>query len=296
MFSPNEIAIDAFVTHTLTGFTDLFADADAAQTQALELAARTALETLLNCDCPYHDMHHTILVADVGQTILRGRQMATNDLSTHDWLQAVVAMLFHDIGYLRQLLDADTAERSLIDSEGGCIAPPAGASDAFMTPYHVTRGAIFVASRFVDEPCIDTEVVADCIEMTRFPVPAEARYQATDTLPGLVRAADLIGQMADPGYRQKLSRLYAEFVETGEAARLGYYSTGDLRDGFPEFFYAQVQPYIGPAVGYLKRTAEGQQWIENLYRRLDECGSDPAQDPKTRAPELIVNLPETTAH
>jgi len=294
MFSPNKIAIDAFVTHTLKGFTELFPNAEAAQVQSLELAAQTALETLLNCDCPYHDMHHTILVADVGQTILRGRQQAEGDLSSHDWLQAVAAMLFHDIGYLRQLLPLDTADNSVINVQGECVAPPAGASDAFMTPYHVTRGAIFIADRFDNDPCIDTDVVAQCIEMTRFPVPTKESYQVTDNLPGLVRAADLIGQMADPGYRQKLSRLYAEFVETGEAARLGYYSTGDLRDGFPEFFYAQVQPYIGAAVSYLKRTEEGQQWIANLYQRLHESCIEGKNDPKVRAPELFVNSPHTT--
>jgi hypothetical protein len=37
-------------------------------------------------------------VADVGQAILQGRQLARGDLTPHDWLQAVVAMMFHDIG------------------------------------------------------------------------------------------------------------------------------------------------------------------------------------------------------
>jgi len=147
---------------------------------------------------------------------------------------------------------------------------------------------LYVQERFAQDGCIDTEQVMACVEMTRFPVPQQAAYQETDNLAGLVRAADLIGQMADPGYRQKLSRLYAEFVETGEAARLGYYSTGDLRDGFPGFFYSQVHPYIGPAVGYLKCTKDGRDWLRNLYQRLEETFSDETEDPKVRAPELIA--------
>ena len=289
MFDPNTAVIDAFVKHTLTEFQGLFAESPPAQVNALERAARTALESLLNCDCPYHDLQHTILVADVGQTILHGRQLARGDLSSSDWLHAVVAMFFHDIGYLRDLLPEDSADECVVETNGRRITPPKGSTDAFMTPYHVTRGGIYVQERFAQDPAIDTNIVADCIEMTRFPVPDTSAYADTDTLPGLVRAADLIGQMADPQYLQKLSRLFAEFVETGEATRLGFDTPNDLRRSFPEFFYVEVQPYIGDGVAYLKRTQKGRQWIANLYHHLHINDSDPAYDPKIRTPELVVN-------
>ena len=95
--------------------------------------------------------------------------------------------------------------------------------------------------------------------------------------------------MADPQYLQKLSRLYAEFVETGEAARMGFNNPGELRAGFPDFFYAQVQPYIGDGVAYLKRTQQGHQWIANLYHHLHIDESNADLDPKLRAPELVVD-------
>ena len=289
MFNPNTTLIEAFVKHTLTEFRRLFAQPAPDQLQSLEQAARTALETLLNCDCPYHDIQHTMLVTDVGQTILHGRQIARGDLTAHDWVQAVVAMFFHDIGYLRNLLADDRPEDCLIEPNGRRIHPPAGSTDAFMTPYHVTRGAMFIRERFANDPAIDTECVAACIEMTRFPVPAQSEYKDTDSLPGLVRAADLIGQMADPQYLQKLSRLFAEFVETGEARKLGYANAGGLRDGFPDFFYNQVHPFIGEGVAYLKRTQEGHPWIANLYHHLHVNQSAREYDPKIRAPELVVD-------
>ncbi len=267
----------------------MYTEPSPAQLRSLEQAVNTALETLLNCDCPYHDMDHTILVTDVGLTILQGRQIARGDLSSHDWLQAVVAMLFHDIGYIRQLLPEDTAEQSVIESDGKFITPPKGASDAYMAPFHVTRGAMFIKSRFAKDPCIDTQTVMDCIEMTRFPVPADPAYQNNDSIPGLVRAADLIGQMADPEYPQKLSRLFAEFSETGEADRLGIKNTGELRDGFPEFFYSKVQPYIGAGIEYLKRSQEGRGWIANLFHRLQSNLDTPNLDPSRRAPELVID-------
>ena len=85
MFNPNATIIDAFVSHSLEEFQRLFGNTEPAQEQTLEQATRTALETLLNCDCPSHDVQHTILVADVGQCILHGRQLARGDLSSHDW-------------------------------------------------------------------------------------------------------------------------------------------------------------------------------------------------------------------
>lgn len=289
MFNPNRTVIDAFVRHTAAAYQYAFADASPAQIRTLETATQTAMEALLQCDCPYHDIQHTMLVTDVGQTILQGRQLARGDLTAHDWLQAVVAMLFHDIGYLRNLLGADTDERCLINSNGDYIRPPEGSTDACMTPYHVDRGALYVRERFVRDELIDTDQVSACIEMTRFPVPSTVTHGETDTLPGLVRAADLIGQMADPQYLQKLSRLFAEFVEIGEAERLHYSHVGELRTNFPEFFYSQVHPYIGAGIEYLKRTQEGQQWVANLYHHLHINSDDQAAHPKLRAPELIVD-------
>ncbi len=289
MFNPNAKLIEAFVTHSQAEFLRLFPEAGNPQVQSLEQATRTALETLLNCDCPYHDIQHTMLVTDVGQTILHGRQLARGDLTAHDWLQAVVAMLFHDIGYLKNLLPDDSTESCLVNNQGERVSPPEGSTDAYMTPYHVTRGIMFITNRFANDSAIDTQLVGEYIEMTRFPVPQAATYQATDTLAGLVRAADLIGQMADPQYLQKLSRLYAEFTETGEAERLGFDNAGGLRDGFPEFFYMQVYPYIGEGIEYLKRTQEGHQWIANLYHHLHVNQTHQELDPKVRAPELVVD-------
>ena len=289
MFNPNRTAIAAFTEHVKDAYRQAFPSASDSQIHTLETAANTAMETLLNCDCTYHDVQHTMLVTDVGQTILAGRQSARGDLTAHEWLQAVIAMLFHDIGYLRILLPSDNEESAIVDERGARVKPPQGATDAFMTPYHVTRGCMYITERFANNDDVDIRQVAECIEMTRFPVPNEPRYQVTDDLPGLVRAADLIGQMADPQYLQKLSRLFAEFVETGEAARMGFQHAAALRAGFPEFFYNQVQPYIGDGIAYLKRTQTGQHWIANLYHHLHMNSAEQDFAPAIRAPELVVD-------
>ena len=284
MFNPNRTIIDAFVTHSLERYREAFPKHDLGHDKLLEQAARTALETLLNCDCLYHDVEHTILVTDVGQTILRGRLISQGDVSPHEWLHAVIAMLFHDIGYLRGLLRDDKPMDYVADEQGNRVTPPDGATDAFMMPFHVTRGCMFIHERFANDPLIDVSAIASYIEMTRFPVPEDKHYQKVDSFAGLVRSADLIGQMGDPLYPQKLSRLYTEFVETGEAQRLGYADAGELRDDYPEFFYEQVYPYITEGLRFLRKTQEGQQWIANLFHHVYELQGEQAHSARTEDP------------
>jgi len=113
--------------------------------------------------------------------------------------------------------------------------------------------------------------------MTRFPVPNDPAYQVTNTEPALVRAADLIGQLADPFYHRKLTALFAEFSETGMAEKLGCKTAADLGAIFSDFFTLQVEPYIGDAIRYLELTTEGKQWIANLHSNLFQSGQRPAR-------------------
>jgi hypothetical protein len=50
---------------------------------------------------------------------------------------------------------------------------------------------------------LDGDRIARAIELTRFRVPDDDDHAETDSELGLVRAADLIGQLADPRYPQK---------------------------------------------------------------------------------------------
>ncbi len=109
--------------------------------------------------------------------------------------------------------------------------------------------------------------------MTRFPIPDDPAYQETDTEPALVRAADLIGQLADPFYHRKINALYWEFYETGLAKELNYHSPADLVEKFPDFFRASVLPFIQPALNYLELTTEGKQWVANLDSNIVQSES-----------------------
>jgi hypothetical protein len=229
----------------------------------LDAGARLMIERISMSDALYHNVEHTILVTLVGQDILRGRLLSER-VTPSDWLHFMFALLCHDVGYVRGVCQLDDASSAVIDDAGSRVELPRGASDAFLTPYHVNRSKIFVRERFVDTAEIDSDRLARAIELTRFPIPDDNDHKGSNDEPGLVRAADLIGQLADPRYLQKLVSLYYEFKETGTADRLGYSNPADLVESYPAFYWSVVEPYIRDALRYLAVTSEGKQWIANL--------------------------------
>jgi hypothetical protein len=168
------------------------------------------------------------MVTEVGPQILRGMHLSKGGVKPRDWLNVTVALLCHDIGYVRGICDADRPGRYVVDERGGAVSLPPGATDASLTPYHVVRSKLFVRERFGKQQTIDAEIVESCIEHTRFPVPQDGDHAATHDFAGLVRAADLIGQLADINYIRKTGALFAEFQETGAAERLGYHSPAHI--------------------------------------------------------------------
>ena len=205
----------------------------------------------------------------VGQDILRGRRLK-RDVSPEDWLHFTLATLTHDLGYIRGVCRGDRDGAYVIDASGATVSLARGASDASLAPYHVERSKIAVRERFASHPVIDAERIASAIELTRFPVPNDDDYRETDTAAGLVRAADLIGQLADPFYPRKLNALFYEFEEIGSNAALGYTSPADIADHYPRFFWMKVEPFIGDALRYLALTVEGRLWTSSLYANVFE--------------------------
>ena len=230
-------------------------------------AARLVLERIGNSNALYHNVEHTMMVTLVGQQIFRGR-LLSEAMTPEDWLHYTCALLVHDIGYVRGVCRDDGDIDVVIDEEGNRVTPPRGASDAYLAPYHIERAKIYARERFAGSEFIDEERIIRSIELTRFPVPEGDDYSDTRSEPAMVRAADLIGQMADPFYHRKINGLYYEFAETGMTEVLGYDTPADLVDKYPEFFWESVEPYIQPALRYLELTTDGKQWVANLYNNV----------------------------
>jgi len=267
MFNPNSILASAFGDYLSDLYLQYFSHRRTEYASYIGGAARLVLERIGNSDTLYHNTEHTIMVTLVGQQILRGR-LLTEAMRPEDWLHFTLALLVHDIGFCRSLCRGDRADRVVINANGDTFAPPRGASDAILAPYHVDRAIMYIRDRFGESDFVDEERIIRAVEFTRFPVPNDPKFLDTESEPALVRAADLIGQMADPFYHRKINGLYHEFVETGTARQLGYESPIDLMEQYPKFFWSHVQPYIGTALRYLEVTIEGKQWVAQLYNHV----------------------------
>jgi hypothetical protein len=176
-------------------------------------------------------VNHTIMVTLVGQEILRGRHISVGSVTPRDWLHFTVALLCHDIGYVRGICRGDGGGQYVINFAGDKVTVPEGATDAAMTPYHIPRSQLLVRERFSKAVLshLDTEAIEAYIEHPRFPVPEEEQHAPTDCFPGMLRAADLIGQLADINYLRKTAALFTEFRETGISQKLNLTSAVDLR-------------------------------------------------------------------
>jgi len=268
MFNPTELLIDAFVERLQQAYWRTYTDLKPAYAGILGWAGRMALENIANSDALYHNVEHTIMVTLVGQEILKGKHLREGGVTPYDWLHFVISLLCHDIGFVRGVCRDDHLDTVTTGVNGQLITLPAGVTDAFLSPYHVDRGKLFIRERFGGHDMIDAEIIAINIERTRFPIPNDTDHQGTADYPGLVRAADLIGQLADPHYIRKLAALYYEFEETGMNAQLHYTSPADLRNDYPTFFWNVVHRYIKDGLRHLRITQAGKQWIANLYSHV----------------------------
>lgn len=266
MINPNEALIALFGRRLRRGYRQMYGGLKHDYEEIICWVGRMALEYIANSDALYHNVEHTLLVALVGQEILRGKHMCEGGVSAEDWLHFMISLACHDIGYVKGVCRQDRRDESLFAAgrNGAMIALPPGSSDASLTPYHVDRGKLFIEERFGNHALIDAAVIKKNIELTRFPVPAAEDHRDTVSCPGLVRAADLIGQLSDPRYLKKTCALFYEFEETGTNKVLGYKDPGDLRKNYPRFYWHAVSPYIRDALGYLALTQEGKQITANL--------------------------------
>lgn len=270
MFNPTEIMINSCVERLQVGYQQTYGKLNPEYADILSWIANMALGNIANSDALYHDVEHSVLVTVVGQEVLRGKYRREGNVSCEDWLNAIASCLCHDIGYVKGVCQQDRPEERLYATglNDVMVSLPYGATDASLTPFHVDRGKLFVEECFGDRFPIDTEAVKRNIELTRFPVPTDKEHSDTVNYPGLVRAADLIGQLSDPRYLQKIPALFYEFDETGVNKMLGYCHPEDLRKNYPAFFWNVVFGYIQPALCYLEHTPYGKQIVANLYANV----------------------------
>ena len=270
MFNPTEVLIDAFGGQLRAGYRRMYGGLKSDYEDIICWAGGVSLENIANSDALYHNVEHTILVTLVGQEILRGKHMKEGGVTPEDWLLYIISLLCHDIGFVRGVCrqDRHNTNQYATGKDGQLTSLPNGCSDASLNPWHVNRGKLFIRERFAQHKLIDPDVICRNIELTRFPVPDDSDHKGTNHFPGLLRAADLIGQLSDLRYLRKSVALFYEFEEIGTNRVLGYKTPGELRTSYPKFYWGSVYPYVKDALRYLALSQEGKQIVANLYAHV----------------------------
>ena len=268
MYKATELLIADFVKKLRSAYHRTYGGLKPDYPDILAWVGGMALENIANSDALYHNVEHAIIITLVGLEILRGKQIKEGGVSCEDWLNFTISLLCHDIGYVKGVCIQDSQGCYATGINDTMVELSYGTTDASLTPYHVDRSKLFVEERFGGHKLINAKEIQQNIELTRFPIPSLADYQATTNYPGLVRAADLIGQLSDPRYFLKAPALFYEFEETGYNKKLGYKEPGDLRKHYPQFYWNIVYPYIQCAMAYLDLTQQGKQVLANLYANV----------------------------
>lgn len=268
MFNPTQLVIDQFIEGLKENYLRTYGILEPHFPNMISFMGRMALENIANSDAAYHDVEHTIMATAVGQEILRGKHLREGRVSPRDWMHFTVALLCHDIGYVRGILKGDRDNHYVINADEQTVFLPPGATDASLAAHRVNRSKLFVEQRFQSVDLIETDVINAYIEHTRSPIPDAEIYKDTRGFPGLTRAANLIGQMADPNFLRNSGALFSEYQENGRAGDLGYQTAADLRNTYPRYFRDEVLPLVDDALRLLRVTQDGRMWIHNLWAHI----------------------------
>jgi len=280
MINWQELTIDMFVKQLRTVYLRTYGEIDSDFGRIVAWCGRLALENIANSDALYHDVDHTIMVALAGQAIVEGKHLREGGVTPRDWMHYMIAVLCHDIGYVKGVCTHDTKDMFATGEGDEMIYISPNGTDVALTPYHVNRSKLFVKERFgmgllqdITKQ-LDADLIASYIEFTRFPSPPDEVYKDTKGFGGLVRAADFIGQLGDPDYLRKSPALFYEFQELGLNEKYGYQNPNDMRRKYASFYWNGVSPFIQDALQYLRLTEDGKQWIANMHSHVFDAEHD----------------------
>ncbi|WP_051693836.1 HD domain-containing protein [Desulfohalovibrio reitneri] len=151
------------------------------------------------CTTAYHDLDHTLAVSLASARLAHGAFVSGRPFPARDLLLLHMAAIFHDVGYIQR--DDDT--------EG---------SGAKYTVGHEERGIQFL-SDYLGRRGARGRDIRDCAGMIRCTnlsvSPSDLSFSTPgrETLGKMLGAADLLAQVADRWYLEKLFYLYREFHE-----------------------------------------------------------------------------------
>ncbi|MDO9071520.1 MAG: hypothetical protein Q7V36_08400 [Deltaproteobacteria bacterium] len=171
------------------------------------------------CNTFYHDLSHTLDCLLVTAKLIHGAGLNGIVFTHRDVTLGLISALMHDTGYIQ----------AVEDNTG---------TGAKYTVSHIQRSIEFMKKYFHDNafPSEYLPICRDFLRCTGLDVKiSEIKFQSREheILGQILGTADLIGQMANDNYLEKLPFLYDEFKEAGVP---GYRNKLDLLKKTPAFW------------------------------------------------------------
>lgn len=269
------IVTTMFPSFDFSRYSSVFAD--------VEALFSGAMPGFHGCDTAYHDWNHTLGTLLATARLMHGVHVERHQLSARIVEMGLIAALFHDVGYIRR------------NGEGE-------GTGARFTRSHVMRG-IDVLEFYSDkhgwpvEDFLDMECMLKCTDPAFAPDTIVFTNLETMLAGHVLGTADMVSQMADDIYLEKLPLLFEEFSEAGITEftseydlflkTMGFYSfmkikmesrlsdviscmSAHFRDrhGFERDLYSEA---IARNMNYLSSILEkyGEAYSKGLRRRLD---------------------------
>jgi hypothetical protein len=239
-----------------------------------------------SCNTLYHDLKHTmdcllVMARLINGTFVKGITFAEKDINL-----GLISALMHDTGYIQ----------SVEDDQG---------TGAKYTIIHIRRSMEFMEKYLIDHGYSLEGFPACCnfLQCTGIDVRIEEiEFQSPEheILGKILGTADLIGQMSDKKYLEKLPLLYHEFKEGGVP---GFNSEFDLLKKTPHFWEMVKERFaveFSRVDGYLRDYFRVRWGIDqDLYRSaidrniewlrtfLEHCAADYSSRPECEDPVMI---------
>lgn len=238
------------------------------------------------CNTLYHDLKHTMDCLLVMARLIHGAFVTGIAFTEKDVNLGLISALMHDTGYIQ----------SVEDDKG---------TGAKYTAIHIKRSMEFMGKYFQDNryPLEDFQACCNFLRCTGIEVKIdEVEFQSHehDILGKMLGAADLIGQMSDKKYLEKLPLLYREFKEGGIQ---GFDNEFDLLKQTPNFWEMVKERFatdLSRVDGYLRHYFLVRWGIDqDLYRRaidrniawlqaiLEDCRADYSSCSGCETPVMI---------
>jgi len=243
----------------------------------IEAGCRGDLDGYASLRTPYHDAGHILEVVLCSARLLHSLHLGGEPLDALAIDACLVGALLHDSGYLMNATEAE-------------------GSGAQFTKIHVPRGVVFAETEMgrdlSQELLAATGKVILATDHRPVALPPEFSSRSERIAAHVTATADLVGQMANREYLERLLLLYYEFREGGIHTFVDVHDLLEKTRGFYRLMAVRLQGELGNLAPQLVRHFDKVRgvrrnyYIESIGRNIDYL-SRLVREERSRRLELL---------